>query len=249
MYNATYFDGASARLYPVGLHFGDGQLNIDGAGHGRRCALAEVRMAEPFQDAPAVLYLPGGGRCEVADPAARAALAEALGFRPSPVMRWQRHWYAALAALALLLVVIALTWIYVLPAAAETIAANLPASLDQSLGESALRSLEKRAFQPTTLSAADVAALQQQLVRVSPAQPRHPLHLLVRNAPLLGPNALALPDGTIIITDAAGKRQFAYVKSAGPFIAGLFSLQVYCHETGAIAACYLMIWIGRRSSS
>ena len=54
--------------------------------------------------------------------------------------------------------------------------------------------------------------------------------------------------GTIIITDAAGKRQFAYVKSAGPFIAGLFSLQVYCHETGAIAACYLTVWIRRRSS-
>ena len=201
MSNAHYFDGASARLHLVEVASGDGHLTIDGGAIHQRCPLDQVRLAEPFLNAPAVLYLPDGARCEVADPAARAALADALGHRPSMVMRWQRHWYAALAALVLLLAAGAGIWWYVLPAAAEKIAANIPDSLDERIGASALKGLEARMFKPSTLSAPQIAALQAMLAQVAPARPRHPLRLLTRNAPLLGPNALALPDGTIVITD------------------------------------------------
>lgn len=201
MSNAHYFDGASARLHLVELASGDGHLTIAGAGIDRRCPLGQVRLAEPFIDAPSVLYLPDGGRCEVSDPAARADLADALGYRPSMVMRWQRHWYAALAALVLLLAVGAGIWWYVLPAAAEKIAANIPDSLDASIGASALKGLEKKLLLPSRLSEQRIDQLRALLAAVSPVAPRHPLRLLVRDAPLLGPNALALPDGTIVITD------------------------------------------------
>ena len=201
MSNAHYFDGVSARLFPVAVSSSDGMLWIDSPAMRWRGPVEQVRMAEPFIGAPLVLYLPNGARCEVSDPAARETLAAALGHRPSLVMRWQRHWYAALAALVLLLAIGAAVWFYVLPAAAEKIAANIPDSLDASIGASALKGLEKRLLLPSTLPPEQITLMRTVLAEITPAQPRHPLRLLVRNAPLLGPNALALPDGTIVITD------------------------------------------------
>src|SRR5437764_1298137 len=45
------------------------------------------------------------------------------------------------------------------------------------------------------------AAAPAMLPRVLPAHPRLPIRLLVRNSEQLGANALALPDGTIVVTD------------------------------------------------
>ena len=150
---------------------------------------------------PAVLYLPDGARCEVADPAARAALADALAYRPSMVMRWQRHWYAALAALVLLLAVGA-------GACGGTccrrrrkrLPPTFPRRSTQSIGASALNGLETKLLKPSPWATND-RRIGRPCWRDRAGAPRHPLRLLVRDAPLLGPNALALPDGTIVITD------------------------------------------------
>ena len=47
---------------------------------------------------------------------------------------------------------------------------------------------------------ASVNTLQGLLQRVQPAAPRSALRLQVADAPLLGANALAFPDGTIVLT-------------------------------------------------
>lgn len=203
MMNAQYFDGRSARLHPVELQASEGELRMAGAAIAGTYPVAQIRLAEPFANAPLVLYLPGGGRCEVStdDGAARAALTSALGYRSSLVVRCQRYWLATLAALVLLLALGALMWLYVLPLAAEQIADNIPASLDEQIGASALRGLQAKVLAPSRLSEQRIAELQGVLAEVAPAHPRHRLRLLVRNAPALGPNALALPDGTIVITD------------------------------------------------
>jgi Zn-dependent protease with chaperone function len=201
MSNAHYFDGHSARLHPVQLQVDAGMLLIAGAAITRAYELGKLKLAEPFLHAPAVLYLPDGARCEVDDPQAKADLAAALHFQPSFVMRWQRRWYAALAALVLLLAFGGFVWFVAIPLAAEKIAETIPASLDEKIGASTLRGLEAKAFKPSRLSEQRIAGLQAVLAEVSPAAARHPMRLLVRDAPLLGPNALALPDGTIVITD------------------------------------------------
>jgi Zn-dependent protease with chaperone function len=201
MSHASYFDGHSARRHLVDLDIADGMLRIAGNAVSDTFQLSQVTMAEPFLHAPAVLYLPAGARCEVRDPDARSALAAALDYRPSLVMRWQRHWYAALAALVLLLACGLFMWIVGIPWAAEKVAATIPASLDEKIGASTLRGLEAKVLHPTRLSGQRVAELAAVLREVTPADARHTPRLLVRDAPLLGPNALALPDGTIVITD------------------------------------------------
>lgn len=201
MLTALYFDGRSAAVRSVELQLADGFLHLAGNALVKAYRYAEITLAEPFQHAPAIMYFADGSHCEVADQDAHALLAGALGVKPTLVMRWQRQWLAALGALATLLALGSAIWFYGLPAAAEKIAEHIPASLDAQIGASAVKGLEKHLLLPTRMSEQRVADMRAVLAEITPAQARHPLRLLVRDAPRLGPNALALPDGTIIITD------------------------------------------------
>ncbi|CAN7265134.1 M48 family metallopeptidase [Massilia sp. LjRoot122] len=198
---AHYFDGRSARLHVVELATGDGSIHLRGDTT-RSYPAASTRLAEPFRHAPAVLYFEDGSHVEVQDAAMHPLLAAALDYRKPWVVRWQEHTAAALAALVLLLLLIAATWHWGIPAAAERLADEVPPSADQSLGQNALALLQRQGvLQPSRLSDDRLAALQGILQRVQPPAPRIPLRLVVQAAPRLGPNALAFPDGTVVITD------------------------------------------------
>jgi Zn-dependent protease with chaperone function len=198
---AHYFDGRSARLHVVDLSTGDGAIHLRGAST-RSYPVSATRMAEPFAHAPAVLYFSDGTHAEVLDPALRPELLAALGYRKSWVVRWQEHTAAAVLALVLLVLLIGSGWYWGIPAAAERLSGQVPAAADHALGRNALTLLQQQGIlQQSRLSDDRLAALQGILQRVKPAAPRIPLRLQVHAAPRLGPNALAFPDGTIVLTD------------------------------------------------
>jgi Zn-dependent protease with chaperone function len=199
---ANYFDGHDARRHPVELELLDGVLRVMGDTLTREYARAQVTLAERFAHAPTVLYFADGARCEVAANAGGPALADALGYRRSAVMRWQQHWYAALLALVLLIATGSACYVWGVPALSEKIAAALPPSIDQTLGANTLRSMEGKLLLQSRMSDQRIAQVRDVFASIVPAQPRVPVQLLVRDAPGLGPNALALPDGTIVVTDA-----------------------------------------------
>jgi Zn-dependent protease with chaperone function len=198
---AHFFDGHSARLQPVGLDVRAGHLHVDGPDFSRSYPLSAVVMTEPFERAPLVLRL-GDASCEVPYGPQRQAMLDALGYSKSRVERWQANWQAAFVALVLLLALLAAGFFWGVPAAAERIAAHLPASVDKKLGQAALAGLEGRGLvAPSRLSNDRIAEVEALLPRVLPAHPRVPVRVLVRSSSALGANALALPDGTIIVTD------------------------------------------------
>jgi Zn-dependent protease with chaperone function len=203
MTDASFFNGRSANLHPAQLSVGAGTLTVTAATFQRSYPLADVALSEPFAAAPAVLRLQDGASCEVPAGAARDALLAALGYRKSPVVRWQERWPAALLALVLLVALLALAWFRGIPLAAERIAERLPSSVDVSLGKATLASLEKQGLLvPSRFSDERIAEIEALLPAITPPRGRMPLRLLVRNSPRLGPNALALSDGTIVVTDA-----------------------------------------------
>jgi Zn-dependent protease with chaperone function len=202
MMTAHFFDGRSARLHPARLDVQAGQLHVSTPSFVRSYPLDGVRLAEPFAAAPAVLRFEDGASCEVPAGDAQRELLAAIGYRKSRVMRWQERWPLALLALVLLLSLLAFVYFRVLPAAAERIAASLPPSVDASLGKSTLAALEARGLlAPSRLSDERIAEVQALLPRVLPRHPRIPVRLIVRDAPRWGANAMALPDGTIVVTD------------------------------------------------
>ena len=206
MIAARYFDGHSARLQPARIAVRAGEILIGGPGLARIYPLgggpAGTVVAEPFARAPLMLRFADGASCEVPYGPGRPALLAALGYRASRVERWQARWPAALLALVLLLALLAGAWFQGIPWAAERIAARLPASVDATLGRAALRSLERQGIvAPSRLSDTRIAQVEALLPRALPAHPRIPVRLLVRDGTRLGANALALPDGTLVVTD------------------------------------------------
>lgn len=198
---AHYFDGRSARLHLVDLSADDGRIHLRGEAT-RSYPASSTRLAEPFRNAPAMLYFEDGSQVEVHDPAMRAAMAEALGYRKSWVLRWQEHSAAALLALVLLVGLILSGWQWGIPALADRLASRVPPSADQALGRNALDLLERQGIlKPSRLSEDRIAALAAILQRIQPDAPRIALRLRVYAAPQLGANALAFPDGTIVLTD------------------------------------------------
>lgn len=200
MIAANYFDGRSAVLHPVQLETGGSMLTVAGAAIARAYTRAEVTLAEPFARAPAVLYFADGARCEVSDRADRIALAQALGYRSSAVIRLQQRWYAALAAVALLLgaAIAAVTW--GVPALADRIARSIPPTFDQRIGNSLLAGMEKTLLAPSQLPPAVIADVEQILREIAPPRPQ-PLRVRVRRSTKGQANAYALPNGVIVVND------------------------------------------------
>ena len=123
--NAAYFDGRSSRRYSVSLTVSEGVLHLAGDGVDRREPLAAVRVSEPMGPAR-ILSFADGAHCEVTDLDALSRLLAATGHRDGWVVRVQRRWDIALASFAVIAVVLAAGYIWLLPWAAERIAAALP---------------------------------------------------------------------------------------------------------------------------
>lgn len=232
MIAANFYDGRTARLHAVELAVENGLLTLRGEVE-RTYSAQATRVAEPFEQAPTVLYFEDGARAEVPGAEPGRQLRDALGYRGTRVVRFTQHTWAALLALVLLVALTGSAYTWGVPAAAERIADTLPASVDQSLGQSALKALEASGrLQESRLSDEWQAEAQAAMRRVAPPGMR--AQLLLRNSIWLGPNAIALPDGTIVMTDQmvrliAGKRGGSFGESERAQLAGILA-----HEIGHV---------------
>lgn len=198
---AFYYDGRSAERRTVRLTVDGGRLRIAGEAVDAAVPLAQVDFGEPLGKGPRVIELPDGARCEVADHAGLARLLAAAGHADGLVARLQARWRWAAAALAAVVAVAAAGYLWGLPAAARALAPHVPATLTQTISDSVLVQLDRQLFRPSELSPAQ----QEHLRRRAEASlrraglPAWRLHF--RAASQLGPNALALPAGDIVVLD------------------------------------------------
>lgn len=194
---ADYYDGVRARRHRVQLRAGAGALEVEIDGVWQHWPLARLAVGERLGSAPRRIDLHGAGHLEIADGAAGDACLRAAGHRDGWVDRWQRHWGPALAGLlaTVLLIVAALRW--GLPWLAARVAPAFPPALVETLSTQTLAALEARWLQPSALPAARQQALAAAFARI--ARPGE--SLLLRRSPALGANALALPDGRVLLLD------------------------------------------------
>ncbi len=199
-----FFDGRTSRAHPVMAFIEAGQLHIEGEGIALAFALVEVVAAPPVGAARGVVHLPDARELHSADHAALAELAAATqSNRPE---RWARHLESrlgyAIAALAISVLIMLAVLRLGVPAAAQFAAHALPAGVDRSIGEQSLALMEKISLSPSTLSAARQQVLAQKLAAQCAKQTCPPYRLLFRDSRLFGANAMALPGGTVVLTDA-----------------------------------------------
>jgi len=201
------FDGVTARATPVTVVLSaTGELRIRGATTDRRVALAECRLTPAIGRTPRLIGLPDGASIETRDLELLAAWEVWWGRSKGArfVHGLESRWRYALVAAAVMIVAAVPAYRWGIPLAARTIAFGLPASASAALGEQAQPTLERLlGLQPSTLPPerrAELSAEFSELVREA-GSPDFEYELQFRSAPALGPNALALPSGTILLTD------------------------------------------------
>jgi Zn-dependent protease with chaperone function len=169
-----------------------------------RFRLEDVEISEQLGSQPARVELPDGARLEIADSVGfYAELSNASG-QNQWLHKLESRWsYAALA----LMLTLALGWVaYVwgIPEGARLAAYALPLEIDDAIGEQGLTILDEHMLAPSELD------LQRQLqlltVFISVVETvgnvdDYRYQLVFRKGQRLGANALALPGGTIVLTD------------------------------------------------
>ena len=103
---------------------------------------------------------------------------------------------------------------YALPVMVEVAVLVTPPVVPEMIGASTLASLDKTLLRPSELSEEEQTSIRTEFAALAKnARGGEPAYtLLFRNARLMGPNAFALPDGTLVLTDdlvqlADGDRQ------------------------------------------
>ena len=178
---------------------------LDSEGWQGHYELAQVRWSELSRHGQRQAQLPDGGLLRASDPAGWDAWAAEAGLGRPLVARWAQSWrWTAVALLGLVTVVLAL-WRWGAPLAGQGAALLLPQSSEQMLGDKILAGLDEQWLKPSRLGAAEQERWRRRLEALlrsgGSALPEHRLAFRAVDKSI-GPNAFALPGGTVVVTDA-----------------------------------------------
>jgi Zn-dependent protease with chaperone function len=198
-----YFDGRSPLARPATLQLDGRNLVISGAGFERRMAWHQVQWPERQRHGLRVALLDGGGSVQARDAAAWDAFMRGVHGEPW-IVRWQQSWRATLGAVLALIALAAAGYQWGVPLTARAVGARLPAAADQATGEAVLGIIERDWLAPSALPPARQEALRRQFeqaIRAAARAGAFPAMSLQFRKSRIGPNAFALPGGTIVVTD------------------------------------------------
>lgn len=200
MITAIYFDGQSARRHTVTVLIHRGIVAISGEGIRRSIRLSKLDVSERLDNAPRILRLPDGGSVHSND-AGLDRLLRKNGYREPRVVRWQNNWPMSLFALISLLTLLIAGYQWGLPWAADNIAQHLPASVEKSIGDEQLQLIDDGYMEPSKLGPTEQARLRQLFAQLQQPRGEKTAYRLEFRSSKMGPNAFALPNGVIIMTD------------------------------------------------
>jgi Zn-dependent protease with chaperone function len=198
---ATYYDGRTSDARQVDVTADAGYVRVAGDGVSLGYPIETVELEPRLGSLPRRLDLPGGAAClvdaEFELPVVRTGANAA---------RWihglERRWSAALAATVVLALSVWAAIVFVVPAAARRIAMGVRPSVEATLARQTLAMLDRMALAPSRLPAerrTQLAARFAGLARLAGGPGRYTLEF--RSSPVIGPNAFALPGGTVVILD------------------------------------------------
>jgi len=201
-YKADYFDGLSARNHGVQLTISHGQLHWSSEAMVGSAPLDQLRWDPAVGQTHALIHLSDGGFFRVYDRSLGANWAQAHGIG---LERWARVLESRmLYALGALMVACALVYSglrWGVPVAAKAVAAVVPPALVQIVGEQSLQVLEGLWLAPSKLPEHRQQALAKQLQDLCARTNCPTYQLLFRQGKRIGANAMALPGGTVVVTD------------------------------------------------
>ncbi len=201
---ARYFDGQSSRVHDVAVELLDNRtLCLRGAGIERDEPLENLSVSPRLARIARTIELADGARLLLDD----HPLIDQWFPLHNPLQRWvdrlERHAHAVAASIVVCVLSGAVLFFWGVPWMSDRIAEQLPEQVETRLGEEVLAQLDRFAgLAPSSLDMERQSGLLERFAALKADMPGAENHrLLFRNAAGIGPNALALPGGTVIITD------------------------------------------------
>lgn len=201
-FNASYIDGQNSAVKRIPVHLDStGIVNIDGTPHQIKDAEISARLG----NTPRKISFPNGAVLETSDNKIVDSILDHFDINKSQNIsfRLENNLKLAIFASIFLLVGIAAFYRWGLPATSNLITKFVPTSVDDTLGEQVLPQLDDRLLKQSKISTEEQERIQQdfaRLLEIRDLKPRN-YQLKFRDAPLIGANAFALPDATIVVTD------------------------------------------------
>ena len=200
-FGADYYDGKSSRRTPVTVRVADGVAAVQGEGVSRELPVARVQIKPRIGGTPQRLELPDGALLTTS---AHDTVAAAFGIRLTTTLahRLESNLPFVFASLLMLVAIFWLGYRYGLPWAAKEIAMQFPSSIEATLGEEALQSLDTFATEKSQLELDQRKSLTDRFAQLrKTAGLPDGVRLEFRDGGFIGPNALALPGGVVVVTD------------------------------------------------
>jgi predicted Zn-dependent protease len=202
-----YCDGQSPRVQQARLTLDGDALLLSGAAIERRIALAGLRWPERQRHGARLLELDDGATLSCDDAVAWDTFAARAGHRDSPVVRLQQSWSRVALALLLVCALFGAAYVWVIPLAGRLITALIPVEVDRRLGQAALVQLDSGWMRPSRIAPTEQDRLRELARRAIARAWRRDgqaipgLDIAFRDAGRVA-NAMALPGGRIVVTDA-----------------------------------------------
>ena len=206
--SADYFDGERAQAIPVELRIQDGTVHLHGPELTLQIPVGAIRWPERTRHGARIAQLPGGAALHARAPAEWDHWVQEHGIQDGWVVHIQQSWRLVAASTVVLVALCVAGYLWGLPLAGRAVIAATPTSVDQRVGELALSAVEDEWLRPSKIPKAEQQRLRALFLR---AQEQH--HLAQEpgadTLPIqihfyrsrIGPNAFALPNGSIVFTD------------------------------------------------
>lgn len=196
-----YYDGQSSQRHACRLYLAEGGAVLFEGISLPPMAFADLEVPSRVGNTPRTLGLPNGGFFETADNRQLDAMVQDSrggGFSLHGLEHKLRY---ILPLLALCVAVVYLTVTRGIPYLSERVAYQLSADWSEELGASVLEQLDELYFYPSE-TPKDVRAEYRALLNSAvPENSDFRYTLYFRDGGLVGANAFALPDGSIVVTD------------------------------------------------
>jgi Zn-dependent protease with chaperone function len=163
----------------------------------------EVQWPERTRHGLPVAHLKGGGSLQAVDGGLWNAWQAQFVGADSLVVRLQQSWRGVATSLVAVVFCLFALWHWGLPWGSQAVLSITPLSVDRAAGDIALRAIDEQWLRPSELAANQQVALRKafdQLVRESLGE-QAPAHDLLFRKSKIGPNAFALPGGSMVMTD------------------------------------------------
>lgn len=243
-----YYDGRTSRRRAAALTItGAGELVLDCEGIDERLVVADVQIPGRVADTPLFIHLPDGAVCEVRNHDALDELRARVLREPEPPAQRLRGlvhvldstWRGALAALAVTVLILYSFTRWGAPAIAGVVVAATPPQVEALIGDNALDLLRQLdLLDPSELEPDrrnELLAAFESMKRQAGVETAD---LRFHSSRTFGPNAFAVPGGTIVITD-----QLVDLAEHDEEI-----IAVLAHELGHVAGSHVIRRLAQTSS-